>query len=194
MRDLLPAEAAEQGRLLGHVLRSFQLGGYERVGLPVFEYADVLSRGLGAVPPTTLLRFVEPETGEVVALRPDMTPQVARLVATRLAEGPFPARLCYRGSVLRRRHERARHERQVMQAGIELIGTTGLRADLEVVATIVGAVRAAGLSEFVLDLGHGALAQELLAEVATPEREPLFEALSLKDQAEVVRRAEQAGL
>src|SRR5690606_13798779 len=105
--------------------------------------------------PTSVLRFVEPETGEVVALRPDMTPQVARLVATGLAERPSPARLSYRGSVLRRQHERARHDQQALQAGIELIGVGGTASDLEVISVCVTAARTAGLETFVLDLGHG---------------------------------------
>ena len=106
MRDLLPEEAEIQGRLLSRAVSSFELHGYQRVTLPAFEYAEVLERGLGAIEPSSILRFVEPDTGEVVALRPDVTPQVARLIATRLADHPVPMRLAYRGSVLRRQHER----------------------------------------------------------------------------------------
>src|SRR5689334_21005339 len=100
MRDLLPADARARASLSRRLMQSFELYGYERVTLPVFEYADVLERGLGSLDPNEVLRFVEPESGEVVALRPDMTPQVARLLATRLVEAPAPARLCYEGSVL----------------------------------------------------------------------------------------------
>ncbi len=194
MRDLLPGEAASQEALVGAVLGTFELHGFQQVGLPAFEYTEVLERGLGAIPPSSMLRFVEPDTGEVVALRPDMTPQVARLVATRLSEDLFPARLSYRGSVLRRRHERARHDQEVLQAGIELVGLGGLDADLEVLRATISAVRAAGLADFVLDLGHGALAPAVLSSVAESLRPGLLEALSLKDQAELVRRAERSGI
>ena len=94
MRDLLPPVARRQGELARRVTRCFELHGYEIVTLPVFEYAEVLERGLGALDSDEVLRFVEPESGEVVALRPDMTPQIARILATRLAD--LPAR---RGSV-----------------------------------------------------------------------------------------------
>jgi ATP phosphoribosyltransferase regulatory subunit len=107
MRDGLPAEARAQTELVRRIIGSFELHGYELVNVPMFEYAEVLERGLGALELSEVLRFVEPETGAVVALRPDMTPQVARLLATRLADAPLPARLCYQGSVLRRRRERA---------------------------------------------------------------------------------------
>jgi ATP phosphoribosyltransferase regulatory subunit len=194
MRDLLPAEAEGQGKLGSSVLSTFDLHGYQKVNLPAFEYADVLERGLGTIDPNSVLRFVEPETGEVVALRPDMTPQVARLVATRLADRPSPARLCYRGSVLRRQHERARHEQQALQAGIELIGVGGTDADLEVITVCATAVRDAGLESFVLDLGHGGIAGALLADVSPAARLELLECLSLKDGAEMGRRAAVRGV
>jgi ATP phosphoribosyltransferase regulatory subunit len=97
MRDLLPPVARRQGELARRVTHCFELHGYEIVTLPVFEYAEVLERGLGALDSDEVLRFVEPESGEVVALRPDMTPQIARILATRLADLPGPARLCYHG-------------------------------------------------------------------------------------------------
>jgi ATP phosphoribosyltransferase regulatory subunit len=194
MRDLLPAEAESQGRLLARLLGTFDLFGFQRVSLPVFEYADVLERGLGSIEATNLLRFVEPESGEIVALRPDVTPQVARLVSTRLSAHPGPMRLCYRGSVVRRQRERARHDQQILQAGIELIGASGLASDLEVIEVTATALRQAGLSTFTVDLGHGAIAQSLLTDVSAALRAELLDALSLKDGVELARRAARGGV
>lgn len=194
MRDLLPSEARQQSALAARVITSFELYGYERVAVPAFEYADVLERGLGTLDANAVLRFVEPESGEVVALRPDMTPQVARLLSTRLADAPSPARLCYEGSVLRRRRERARRNRQVAQAGIELVGSAGPGGDLEVLTVATAALRAAGLAKFTLDLGHAQIAASLLETVPRTHWPPLVEALALKDATELARRAEHAGM
>ena len=119
----------------------------------------MLERGLGTLDPRDVLRFVEPESGEVAALRPDVTPQIARMAATRLADRPMPMRLCYEGTVLRRRQERARKHRQIPQAGVELIGVGGPDGDLELMGLAAGAARAAGLADFVLDLGHADIAR-----------------------------------
>jgi ATP phosphoribosyltransferase regulatory subunit len=194
MRDLLPVEARRQAELAARVNASFESFGYQRVSFPAFEYADVLEKGMGSLDPDDVLRFVEPESGRVVALRPDMTPQVARMLATRLADAPSPARLCYEGSVLRRRRERARRHRQIPQAGIELIGRAAPEGDLEVLSVAAAAVRAAGLSDFVIDLGHTRVCGALLEEVAAPLRAPLVEALALKDAEALARRAERSGL
>jgi ATP phosphoribosyltransferase regulatory subunit len=194
MRDLLPAEAREQSALARRLLEAFALHGYELVTLPLFEYAAVLERGLGAQGEEQLLRFVEPETGAVVALRPDMTAQIARLAATRLTDAPDPVRLCYQGSVLRRRRERARRQRQIPQAGVELLGLTGIEGDLEVLGVASDAARAAGLSKFAIDLGHAGIAAALLAGVAPAGRAEIVESLSVRDSAELSRRAERQGL
>jgi ATP phosphoribosyltransferase regulatory subunit len=194
MRDLLPAEAREQSMLARRLLDAFALHGYELVTLPLFEYAQVLERGLGAQGEAQLLRFVEPETGAVVALRPDMTAQIARLAATRLSHAPDPVRLCYQGSVLRRRRERARRQRQIPQAGVELLGLTGVEGDLEVLGVASGAARAAGLSDFAIDLGHAGIASALLDGVSPAGAVGIVEALSVRDSAELARRAERAGM
>jgi ATP phosphoribosyltransferase regulatory subunit len=192
MRDLLPPKAAEQSRVGSRVMKSFETYGYGRVWLPLFEYARILERTSSSV--GSALRFVEPESGEVVALRSDMTPQIARLVSTRYANAPRPVRLCYQGSVLRRRQERARTESQVVQAGVELVGKGGLDGDFEVIEVLSAAIGTTGLSRAVLDLGHAAIAQSLLAGVAGSARPGLMEALSAKDSVELSRRAKSAGL
>lgn len=194
MRDGLPGEARRLARLTAKVMRAFDLFGYERVQLPALEYSEVLEVGARHVDPQSLLRFVEPETGEVVALRPDMTPQVARLVTTRLADEPMPARLCYQGSVLRRRRERARNNQQIPQAGIELVGVGGREGDLEVLQASAAALRAAGLERFVVDLGHSGVASGLLASVPRERWPAIVDALALKDQAALAGRAQAAGI
>lgn len=194
MRDLLPEEARAQMLLARSLLGSFALHGYELVTLPIFEYAAVLERGLGSRAEDEMLRFIEPETGRVVALRPDMTTQIARLLSARLADAPGPARLCYQGSVLRRRRERARRERQIPQAGVELVGLAGLEGDLEVLGVAAAAARAAGLEDFALDLGHSGIAGALLEGVAEGAQSAIVEALGVRDASEVTRRAERYGV
>ena len=103
-------------------METFDLYGYQRVTTPPVEYAEVIERGLGTVDRRDLVRFIEPDSGEVALLRPDVPPQIARIVATRLQDRPAPWRLCYEGTIVRRRRGRARKQRQVLQCGIECIG------------------------------------------------------------------------
>jgi ATP phosphoribosyltransferase regulatory subunit len=185
MRDLLPEEAGRRRALTRRVLDHAALWGYELVTPPAFEFATVLERGLGALDPSDVLRFVEPESGEVAALRPDVTPQMARIVATRLARGPRPIRLSYEATVVRRRQGRARRHRQIAQVGVELCGLGGRDGDLEILELAAGSARAAGLDRFVIDLGHAAIARPLIHVLPMAIRSAVADALEKKDGAAI---------
>jgi ATP phosphoribosyltransferase regulatory subunit len=145
----------------------------------------VLERGLGTLDPSDVLRFVEPESGEVAALRPDMTPQIARMVATRLGREPWPIRLCYEGTVVRRRQGRARRHRQLSQAGVELYGSPLIGGDVEILRLAASSAQRAGLEDFVLDLGHASIARALLDGLAPELAAEVSDALGQKDPAAI---------
>src|SRR6202167_6161349 len=185
MRDLLPEEAAVRRGLARKVLERLELHGYALVTLPAFEFAEVLERGLGTMDPKDVLRFVEPESGEVAALRPDMTPQIARMIATRLRGRPPPFRLCYEGTVVRRRSGQARKHRQIPQVGVELAGTAGAEGDFELLALAVDALEAAGLERFTIDLGDAGIVRGLLAELPAEHQALLSDAPARQDEADL---------
>jgi len=161
MRDFAPAAAAARRRIAEALLGEFERWGYARVITPAFEYEDVLARGLGASRRDAAIRFVEPGSGEVVALRPDITPQIARFVATHHREERGALRFSYEGSVVRV-DARTRTPREVMQAGVELLGLGGALADAELVALAAAALRAVGLPRPTIEIGHLGLAREVL--------------------------------
>ena len=111
----------------------FDRWGFSRVITPAFEYEDVLALGLGSAGRAAAIRFVEPSSGQVVALPPDITPQIARLIATRFRDEAGPLRLSYEGTVVRL-DQRARSQREIIQAGVEMAGVAGPRGDAEIVA------------------------------------------------------------
>jgi ATP phosphoribosyltransferase regulatory subunit len=187
MRDLLPEETRRRRALARRVLDHFALHGYQLVTPPAFELAEVLERGLGALDPADVLRFIEPESGEVAALRPDMTPQIARMVATRLGREPRPIRLCYEGTIVRRRQGRARRHRQVPQAGVELYGAPGAAGDLETIELAASVVAALGLTGAVLELGHASVARALLDPLPASLAAEVGDALGQKDGARIER-------
>jgi ATP phosphoribosyltransferase regulatory subunit len=187
MRDLLPEQATARRQLSRTLLERFALYGYSIVIPPVFEFADALERGLGTLAPTDVLRFIEPESGEVAALRPDMTPQIARIVATRLRGRPPPFRLCYEGTVLRRRSGRARTHRQIPQVGVELAGVAAPSGDLELLALAADGLRASGLGSFTIDLANAAVARALLSPLSLETQSRVSDALAHKDDSEVAR-------
>src|SRR2546430_8915460 len=168
MRDFAPEAAAARRRIAETLLRVFESWGFARVITPAFEYEDVLALGLGAAGRDAAIRFVGPSSGQVVALRPDITPQIARMVATRFRDEAGPLRLCYEGTVVRL-DRRARSQRELIQAGVELAGVPTPDGDVEVIALAAAALSAVGLPRPTIDLGHLGLAREVLDALDLPE-------------------------
>lgn len=193
MRDLLAPESLARRARSRAIVALLGRHGYELVTTPPFEHAEVLERGLGAVDRRDLLRFVEPESGEVALLRPDITPQIARVVATRLRDRPAPWRLCYDGTVIRRRRGRARRQRQIAQIGAECVGVAGAAADAEVMRLAAAACGAAGLRRLHLEVGHVGIARAALAALPPESAEAATEALAAKDGARLDAVCAHAG-
>jgi ATP phosphoribosyltransferase regulatory subunit len=118
-------EAALAGRLLG--------AGFGEVILPVLDYLEPYEPLLTPAGRAELYRFVDRD-GEMLALRADFTPMLARLLAPRLGSLPLPLRLFYRGDVVRFEEERAGREREFYQMGAELLGVAGPEAEREMLA------------------------------------------------------------
>ncbi|HEX8954544.1 MAG TPA: ATP phosphoribosyltransferase regulatory subunit [Polyangia bacterium] len=185
VRDYLPVAAARRRGLAATAAAEIERWGYRGIITPLYEYADVLQRGMGST--VQAMRFVEPASGEVVALRPDLTPQVARLVATRMHDEPGPVRLYYQGSVVRLDGAR----REIFQIGVELIDAPQPGGDLEVVALAEAAVGALGITDVTVDLGHAAVVRAALSELGLDDEAmaALHLALMRKDGAAVAALA-----
>jgi ATP phosphoribosyltransferase regulatory subunit len=167
-RDLLPADAACVRRIAGEILGRMTRWGYREVVTPTLEYLEVLVRGEGVEAGDRLFKLVD-RGGEILALRPEMTTPVARLVATRLREEPRPLRLAYAGQVFRGREAGTGRLREFPQVGCELIGSGTLEADAEIVALAVEALTAAGAPRFSVSLGHVGFLRGLLAGLDLPD-------------------------
>lgn len=194
MGDLLPPDAAARRALCARVMQTFEVAGYELVTPPVFELAGVMERGNGGLESRDLLRFVEPESGEVAVLRPDITPQIARIVATQLCDKPLPIRLSYEGRIFRRQRGRARSHRQVSQAGVECVGLGEVEGDTEILALAIRACEGAGLSEFRVELSDVRLVRSLLEAVPEGARATVSEAMAQKDLAALAVVARNHGV
>lgn len=183
MRDMLPARAVFRRSLARAVVGAFERRGYDPVVPPAFEREEIFLRGLGAEEASSLLRLVDPDSGEVLALRPDMTPQIARIIATHYRGAPMPVRLAYEGTVIRRPRGRARRHRQVAQAGVECVGTASVDADAEVIAVACEALVDAGVGDGCVEVAHAGVYRAILAAAPAELRGVLSEAMGARDAA-----------
>ncbi len=176
-------------------MASFAAWGFRRVVTPTVEYSDVLEAGVGPELTQRAFRSTDQPSGRVVLLRPDVTAQVARLVASRLRAAPLPLRLCYNLPVVRNVDTTPGRPREIFQAGVELIGLDLPEADAEMVAIAAHALRAAGLSRFTIDIGQAEFYRGLAEPVAHgPGRQRLEAAVAKKDRAAIESLLPELGL
>jgi ATP phosphoribosyltransferase regulatory subunit len=162
VKDFLPVKAAKIEYLQATLRGIFARWGFRPVIPAPLEDLAVLELGLGGDLREKTFRFDDRQTGRLVAFPPDITPQVARIAATRLHDLPFPYRLCYSGRVLRHAEQRLGKEREVWQSGVELIGLASPEADAEMIAMAVEGLLAVGAREFTIDIGQVAFLRGIL--------------------------------
>lgn len=181
--DLLPPVARQESELSSALLSVFEGFGYEQVSPPLLEFTESLLAGRGAAMGAQTFRVMDPGAHKVMGFRPDITLQIARIASTRLAATPKPLRLCYNGLILRMQGEQFHSDRQLRQAGIELVGTASPEADAEVIFVAAMALKKAGIKELSIDLNLPGIVSALLAaeKLDNAQAEKLFEAVAHKD-------------
>ncbi len=101
IHDLLPPEAEIEAAVVSQLMATLTAHGYERVKPPLVEFEETLFSGAGAAMATATFRMMDPISHRMIGVRADMTPQIARIAAIRLANAARPLRLSYAGQVLR---------------------------------------------------------------------------------------------
>ena len=183
LSDLLDPEASKDADATATILSCFHQFGYARVKPPLVEFEDsLLHDGPGAAVAQKSFRLMDPISHKMMALRADMTAQIARISGTRLSHAPRPLRLAYAGEVMRVAPDMLNPERQQVQAGAELIGRADNAASAEVIALGARALIQAGISGLTLDLGTPRLAQVLIDEAASQDvASSLLDAIAERD-------------
>jgi ATP phosphoribosyltransferase regulatory subunit len=182
-----PMEAAQRRAVEAKLLSVFQRWGFREIITPTFEYSEVFEQPAGEDADDQIFKFVDRQTGRLLALRVDITPQVARLVATTLRHAPLPLRLAYSETVFRYHEPRAGRQREFKQIGVELIGLDRPEADAEMIAMAVEGCQAIGLTEFQIDVGQVEVVRGLLNTLQPPPpvRSRLVSAIHRKDSLEL---------
>jgi ATP phosphoribosyltransferase regulatory subunit len=158
-KDVLPGEARWRESIISATRATLALWGYDPIETPTLEVLEVLEQG-GTLTQTPFRLF--DTDNELLVLRPDVTLQVARMAASRLKKEDLPLRLRYVERVYREEESQRALSRQITQIGVEAIGLSGTYADAEMILLMVDALKAAGLTDFVITIGTVGVLRELL--------------------------------
>ena len=197
LEDLLPPEADQEDAMVRLLSDNFTSYGYQRVKPPLLEFEDSLLDGIGEAVAGQTFRLMDPISQRMMGLRADITPQVARLAATRLQDAPRPLRLMYVGEVFRVKGEQLRTNREISTIGVELIGAArAAKADAEVILLAAESVIALGVDSLSVDINVPPLARMICDhfDVSVKTCEELLNALNRKDANTIEKVSGQAAV
>ncbi|VAW56109.1 ATP phosphoribosyltransferase regulatory subunit [hydrothermal vent metagenome] len=186
IEEALPESAAHLELLRRKLLDMYTSWGYQLVMPPMIEFLDSLLTGTGNDYELQTFKLIDQLTGRSMGLRADMTPQVARIDSHQL-KNDAPNRLCYVGTVLHTLPDGFGSSRSPLQAGVELYGHGGIESDVEVLSLMVETLKASGVNDIAIDIGHVGIFRSLAKQAGLSELQEadLFEMLQRKAIPEI---------
>jgi ATP phosphoribosyltransferase regulatory subunit len=188
-RDILPTEARELRAIEHDLSETFTSYGYVPIEPPMVERVT----GDSGTEGQRLMQFLDRD-GSLVALRPDITTAVARLVAQRYRDATGALRLSYFAPVFREEPAMLGAEREYDQAGVELVGPSGPLADAEVLALLADSLSRCGLRDATIEVGHVGVVRRAFADLGDEESAAVIAALRSGDHVGAFRLAADAGM
>ncbi|WP_227395058.1 ATP phosphoribosyltransferase regulatory subunit [Jeotgalibacillus aurantiacus] len=169
MRDTFPHLYKMKQEIRSKVEQELSTWGYEFMETPALEYDETVGAA-SAILDQQLFKLLD-QQGRTLVLRPDMTAPIARVAASKLLKDRNPLRLAYAANLFRAQQREGGRPAEFEQIGVELIGDSTVSADAETIALLVSALKAAGLEDFTISVGHVGFVQELFLQiVGTEER------------------------
>ncbi|MCX4318779.1 MAG: ATP phosphoribosyltransferase regulatory subunit [Lachnospiraceae bacterium] len=182
VRDIYNEECEIKQVLKERLKRTMGQYGYHIIQTPTFEFFDIFGKEIGTTPSKELYKFFDRE-GNTLVLRPDITPSVARAAAKYFSDIDMPIRLYYMGNTFTNNSSYQGRLKENTQLGGELIGDNSVEGDGEVLSLAIESLKAAGLKEFQLSVGHADFFLGLVeaAGLKEDEEEELRELISNKN-------------
>lgn len=185
--DILPEKGFQRFTAINQIVHYFEKNGYRYIIPPMIEFDHSHQQETRDNLNGNAFRMLDPNSSQIIALRSDMTKQVARIATSRLQSAPSPLRLCYGGDVLRIHGEGRYRERQLTQAGIELIGSNAIASDIEVIRTALNALKKTKMQHLSIDFSIPRLTDHIMENMTLDDaaRQNLLDALEHKDEGRI---------
>ena len=167
------------------ILEESELWGFKKIITPIFENINSLNVGLKEETINKTIKFIDPLNGDVLGLRSDITPQIARYVSSNYKTEKMPLRLTYNERVVRNNYKETGTKREVFQVGCELIGSNSLESDLEIICLGVSILKKLGFVNQVVTL-NSSLLLNFIFENLEPIKEDIKLLFHKKDYKSIV--------
>ncbi len=163
VRDIYDSECKKKKKVLSQIHHVLELYGYQDIDTPSFEYFDIFNMDKGSATSNEMYKFFD-RNNNMLVLRPDITPSIARCVAKYYPDEQLPIRLCYQGNTFLNTHQHQGKLSEFTQIGCELIHDDSSAADAEILACVIDCLLSAGLKEFQIEIGEVAFFKGIIEE------------------------------
>ncbi|MBC7095337.1 MAG: histidine--tRNA ligase [Thermococcus sp.] len=195
-RDLLPEDMIKRRYVFERIREVFEVYGFKEILTPTFEYTKLFELRSGEEVVEQLYAF-EDKGGRNLSLRPDLTSSVARLFVNAFQTAPKPIKWYYITNMFRYEEPQSGRLREFWQAGVELIGSSNIEADAEVIALLIESYLSTGLKEFTVNVGDRILLDEFAKMIGVKDDIGLMRLIDKKDKmerGEFVKALQEFGL
>lgn len=191
-KDMLFAECSARKQIIGILDKTFEKAGYHQVITPGFEFYDVFSSSEMYFPQENMYKLID-DKGRLMVARPDSTIPIARLVSTKLKGYPLPLKLYYNQNVFRKNPGLSGRSDEILQMGVELIGDSSFKSDVEILSLGAKALSACQVTDLRLEIGHVGIFKLLMDNIdASSERKrTIHEFIAAKNYAALSARLDR---
>lgn len=168
-RDLLFSEAELYDKIITLLSENYELAGFQKVATPVFENYELIQKVNRSIEQEDLYKLTD-NFGHLMAVRPDNTIPIARIAATKLKNEPMPQKLYYNQNIYRINSDYSGKRNEILQSGVELIGSSGLKSDLLCIMLALDTLKSLNL-KYKLEIGHVGYFNSMLNELSLSEDE-----------------------
>lgn len=189
-RILLPAESSRRRTLESRIVAELERGDYSEIILPVLDFVDPYRDVIPDELSRQSYRFMD-QNGDLVGIRSDFTPLVARALSRSLTASDLPLRIFYRGDVIRTSRRRLGPNRELFQIGSELLGVAGSDGDVEILRMAAATAGSTGMRP-ILSLSETSIVSKIIGMLEPSTGRLLREALGQKrfDGIQALQRRE----
>jgi ATP phosphoribosyltransferase regulatory subunit len=160
--DILPKQLTKIKTIEQLIHTVFTSWGYKEIRTPLLEKVDLFSNRLTKDFMRSIFKFQD-QNGDMICLRPDVTTAITRIIAMGECQESMPIRLFYLSDVFRNNQREIVTNRQIRQAGVELVGKNSINTDIEILVLLSEILRKLGFRDYRIDCGYIKLFRELIS-------------------------------
>ncbi|ACQ52482.1 ATP phosphoribosyltransferase regulatory subunit [Clostridium botulinum] len=186
MKDILFEESNIKLDIEDQLRKIYKYSGFSEIISPTIEFYDVFNSNIQAIPQEKMYKLFD-NLGRILVLRPDMTTPIGRITGTKMKDCTYPLKLCYTANIFRVNEKLNGKRGEITQSGIEIIGTKGIKSDVDSIVTAINALLSLGLRNFKIELGEAGLFEALTENMRIEEE-------NLKKLKEIIRNKNYVAL